>query len=355
MQNRQKVFLRNESIVHMGRRGKMNVSWLLAGAGDIAKKRVAPALAKGNGGSLVSVCDSHEDAAKHIANEYGIQEVYHSYDEALKNSAVDAVYIATPIFLHKDMAIKALESGKHVLVEKPMALSAREAAMMNDAADQAGRMLGVSYFRRYYNKYRHIKEMIDNGTFGKIVLVRLTYFSWYNPDPKDSKYWRVIPEKSGGGPLSDMATHMFDVMIGLLGMPESVYAKTETLVHDYAVEDAASMIMKLAGGARAVGTFHWCSKTWSHEFEIIGTEAKVKWHPYDAPSCVVTIGRDIQEVSLPPADNVHLPLIEDFNQVLLTKRGEEFPCFGREAAKTNILLDAVYQSSREQQEVLLKE
>ena len=148
-----------------------------------------------------------------------------------------------------------------------------------------------------------------------------------------------------------MGSHMFDVLIGLLGMPKSVYAKCDTLVHKFDVEDSAAIIMTMQNGAQVIASFNWNSKTWSHEFEIIGTEAKTKWHPYDSGKVIKTVGRDIQELDLPNAQNVHLPLVEDFEHAVLEGRDPIVPL--AEAVKTNILLDAVYESSETHKEVLL--
>jgi predicted dehydrogenase len=197
------------------------------------------------------------------------------------------------------------------------------------------------------------EEMIRAGQFGQLVLVRLTYFSWFNPAKDDTKYWRVVPELSGGGPISDMGTHMFDVLIGLLGLPASIWAKTATLTHGYAVEDSCVATLSMADGALGIVSLNWNSRTWSHEFEIVGTEAKLKWHPYDGDTVVKTVGRDVQEIRLPNAPNVHYPLIEDFVSAVLGHR--EPVVTAQEAEKTNRLVDALYRSAREEREVALAE
>jgi predicted dehydrogenase len=150
-----------------------------------------------------------------------------------------------------------------------------------------------------------------------------------------------------------MGTHMFDVLIGLFGMPETVFAKAETLVQPYAVEDASVAILTLPGGAQVLASFHWSSKTWSHEFEIVGTEAKVKWHPYDSDSVLKTVGRDTTEVPTPNAKNVHAPLVEDFVSAVL--EGRDPGVTAAEAARTNAVIDALYRSARERREVAVAE
>ena len=326
------------------------MNWLLLGAGDIAAKRILPALMAEPRCTVVAVCDLDEARAGELATSCGAT-AYTDYAAALSESGADAVYVATPVFLHVPHALQAIDAGKHVLVEKPMALNDAEARELAMAAEKSNCTCGVSYFRRFSSRYAMAEEMLKAGEFGQIVLIRMTYFSWFNPTKDDPKYWRVIPEKSGGGPLSDMGTHMFDVLIGLFGLPEKVCAKVETLTHDYAVEDSASAIMTMPGGAQVVCSFNWNSKTWSHEFEIIGTEAKVKWHPYDSPSVVKTVGRDIKEVETPNPENVHYPLVEDFVSAVEENRDPKITA--AEAVKTNLLLDAVYRSAKENREVSL--
>ena len=326
------------------------MNWLLLGAGDISQKRVLPALMTESRSAVVAVCDLDESRARDMAASCGAK-VFTDYAAALADSGADAVYVATPVFLHVLHAIQALTAGKHVLVEKPVALNYAEAQALVAVAEKTECKCGVSYFRRFSQKYDMARKMIEKDEFGQVVLIRMTYFSWFNPTTDDPKYWRVVPEKSGGGPLSDMGTHMFDVLIGLFGMPEKVYAKVATLTHDYAVEDSSAIVMTMPGGAQVIASFNWNSKTWSHEFEIVGTEAKVKWHPYDGPTVLKTVGRDISEVEAPNHENVHYPLVEDF--VSAVEEGREPAVTAAEAAGTNILLDAVYRSAEQNREVRL--
>lgn len=324
--------------------------WLLIGTGDIATKRIAPAIKSEPRSELYAVMDIIEERANEFVKQYPAR-VYTDFENAISDPSVDAVYIATPIFLHKKQSIRALRAGKHVLCEKPLALNTKEADEIVAAAAHTDKKFAVAYFRRCSPRYRMVQEMLKKSEFGQIVLVRMTYFSWFNPSEDDPKYWRVIPGKSGGGPISDMGTHMIDVLIGLFGLPKTVYAKVETLTHRCQAEDSSSIIMKLENGAHVVASFNWNSKTWSHEFEIIGTEAKVKWHPYDAPKIVKTVGREIDEIDLPNHDNVHYPLIEDFVSAVLEGRTPLVTAV--EAFKTTKVVDAIYESAAKNKEILL--
>lgn len=328
-----------------------SVNWLLVGTGDIARKRVAAALREAPDSRLTAVCDRDPTRATEAAREHGVTEVYDNFDTALRDADANAVYIATPVALHTSQTTAALQAGKHVLVEKPLGLTGAQAREAAAVADRAGLVAGCAYFRRCTPRYAMAEEMLEHGAFGQVVLVRLAYYSWFQPEPEHPKHWRVVREKGGGGPLADMGTHMFDILIGLFGMPRTVFARTDTLVNDWDVEDAAAVVMALGNGALVTASFHWNSKTWSHEFEIVGTEARVKWHPCDGAGVVKTVGREVQELDMPNAANVHLPLVTDFVEAVSQGRAPRIPL--GEAAKTNVLLDAVYASARAGKEVSL--
>ena len=320
------------------------VQWLLVGTGDIVRKRVGAALAP----RLCGVCGGRERAAA-IAKDHGATEVFDDLDTALRNTAANAVYVATPVHRHRREALAAIAAGKHVLIEKPLGLDGDDAQQIRDAAAGAGVTAGCAYYRRCFPRFAHLAQLLDRNALGRIVMVRTCYWSWFGPDPDDPKRWRVDPSRSGGGPLADMGSHMFDLLIALVGMPRSVFAVCNTLAHEYDVEDTAAVVMTLDNGAQVTADFGWNSKTWRHEFEIIGTEGKVLWAPADTGKVTVTLGRDIQELDLPNADNVHRPLVEDFEKAATSTRPPIVPL--ENAVSTNRLLDAIYRSSRSHREV----
>jgi len=327
------------------------VNWLLVGTGEIVRKRVAAALASGEGGRLAGICGGL-DRARAIADQFGVDEVYERLDQALAESRADCVYIATPVYRHAEEAIKALAAGKHVLIEKPLGLHEAGARRIVQAAESAGRRCGCAYYRRFFPRFAHLKGLLDRGALGKIVLVRTSYLAWFAPQADDPKAWRVDPRKGGGGPLADMGSHMLDLMIGLFGMPRTVFAKTDSLVHDYPVEDSSAVLMTLAGGVQVIASFGWSSKAWVHDFEVLGSQGAVRWSPADTGEVVVTVGRETQKIELPNAPNVHLPLIEDFNRSVMQDR--QPVATAAEALKTNLLLDAIYRSAATRQEILIE-
>lgn len=316
------------------------LTWLLVGAGDISQKRVAPAIASGGGRRLAGICDSSLERARALAARFCCAEVYTDLDEALERSSAQAVYLATPVFLHSRQAAQVLTAGRHVLVEKPLGVSAADALLALRAAESTNLRAGCAYFRRLSARYLHAKQMLQAGEFGRVVSVRMSYASWFAPESADAKYWRVERDQSGGGPLADMGSHMLDILIGLFGGAAVVGARTANLVHHYQVEDSAAAFLEVEGNIPAFVSCHWCSRTWVHEFEIIGSEARLKWDPFDSGPVLKTIGSQTESLDLPPAPNVHTPLLDDFELAVRLGRDPAVPL--REAYQTNVLLDAVY-------------
>jgi predicted dehydrogenase len=328
-----------------------DVRWLLVGTGDIANKRVAPALNAVPGSRLVSVCSRSGDRARTFAAQHGASESFERLEDALANTSANAVYIATPVNQHVPQLLQAIAAGKHVLAEKPLGLSATDAETAVQAADGKNLIAGCAYYRRCFERFKHARQMIADGRFGKVLAIRMVYHAGFNPAATDPKYWRVDPAQSGGGPLADMASHMIDILIGLFGLPASAFGNARTLIHSYAAEDTASFLLTMPDGAQVTGTFSWASDTWAHEFEIIGSKAKLRWAPCDTGKVIQTVGREITEIDLPPAANVHEPLIADFVDAVRTGRSPIVPL--AEAASTNRVIDAILLSSRQNRPVSL--
>jgi predicted dehydrogenase len=323
------------------------IRWGLVGTGAIANKRVGPGLVSAQNSKLVAVCDVVEDSLRAFADRFQIPHAYLSFDELLVNPEVDAVYLATPVFLHSSQAIQALKAGKHVLVEKPMALSVAEGEEMVQVARAMGKTLATAYYRRFFPKVQRAKQLIANDTLGKVVMVVSVYHTWYDPGPGAAGSWRTEKARAGGGVLWDMGSHRFDLLVGLFGMPTQVWAVTETLAHDYEVEDTASVYFKLVNGAQCMSTWQWSSQTWVDHLAIIGTRGKIVLEPVDSPNLTLYIGRGRSQErfdeQIPLPENVHLPMIQDFVDAIL--QGKDPVEVGEEGLKINRLLAAIDQSA----------
>lgn len=321
------------------------VNWALVGLGDIAKKRVGPAICSQPDSTLFACVTRRAESKRDIIESFRPRMIYNDVHEMLGDSNVDAVYLATPVFLHAPQAIAAMKAGKDVLVEKPMALNATEASRMCQVAQETGRRLAVAYYRRFWPRFQIVKDMVAQGEFGQVVLVRLAFHSWYRPEPGDSKAWRAALDRSGGGVLSDIGSHRLDLLAWWFGVPAQLVARADTLTHDYDVEDAVSMIMTLANGAHCTASFNWNSETWTDEIHVVGTQAKVTLAPCDGDEAIVTVGRDTKRQTIPKPDNAHYPIVDDFARAIIENRPPRFT--GADGSMSSRIMDAVYRSSRD--------
>jgi len=276
-------------------------NWIVIGIGDIVTRRVIPAIQGELRSHLYGLVT--RDPAK--AAPYNAR-AFTSLDEALQDPAVQAVYVGTPVFLHAPQTIQSLRAGKHVLCEKPMAMNEAEARTMGQAADETGKTFGVAYYRRFYPKVLRAKQLLEAGVIGKPVLAEATCHMWF--DGTGSRSWLVDPAKAGGGPLFDIASHRIDVLNFLFGQPLRATGQLSNVVHHYAVEDNATVMIEYAAGVRAVVDVRWHSRINRDECRIRGTDGEMELSSLNGSDLVYPGGRE----NLPNHANVHSPLIENF-------------------------------------------
>jgi 1,5-anhydro-D-fructose reductase (1,5-anhydro-D-mannitol-forming) len=284
------------------------LNWIVIGIGDITKRRVIPAIQAEPRSQLYGIVTRDREKAESYK-----AHVWKTLDEALTDSNVDAVYVATPVFLHAPQTIQSLRAGKHVVCEKPMAINEAEARAMLNAAKKSGKLFGVAYYRRTYPKVQRAKHLLESGVIGKPVLAELTSHGWF--DGSGSRSWLVDPAKAGGGPLYDIASHRIDVLNFLFGQPLRATGQLSRAVHHYAVEDNATVLIEYAGGVRGIVDVRWHSKVDRDECRIRGTDGEMDLTPLNGADLVYPGGHEM----LPPHSNLHYPVIENFVDAISDK------------------------------------
>jgi 1,5-anhydro-D-fructose reductase (1,5-anhydro-D-mannitol-forming) len=281
------------------------LNWIVIGIGDITIRRVIPAIQAEPRSNLYGLVtrDPAKAAPFHT-------RVWTTLEEALADSAVQrevqAVYVGTPVFLHAPQTIQSLRAGKHVLCEKPMAMNEPEARTMLQAAEQSGKSFGVAYYRRTYPKVQRAKQLLAAGAIGQPVVTELTCHGWF--DGTGSRSWLVDPAKAGGGPLFDIASHRIDVLNFLFGQPLRATGQLSNVVHHYAVEDNATVMIEYAGGVRGIVDVRWHSKVSRDECRIRGIDGEMELSPLNGPDLIYPGARE----SLSPHANLHYPMLENF-------------------------------------------
>ena len=222
-----------------------NVKFGILGCGMIASVH-ANAIKNIENAELVCVADNNLEIAQKFAQKHGI-EYFGSFIEMLKR--VDAVCICTPSFLHAQNTIDALKSGKHVVVEKPMALSVEDADRVIEESKKANRFVTVISQLRFSNDVQRLKKVVEEGLLGKISLCTLTMKYYRSKEYFASSSWKGKLAYDGGGALMNQGIHGVDLMQYIMGGVKNTKGKIATLCHNIEVEDTAVAIVEFNNGA----------------------------------------------------------------------------------------------------------
>lgn len=250
----------------------MKVRWGVIGCGGIAYRRTIPGLVKADNSELVAVMDTDLKAAERVAKEFNAEFFCGDINELLNCDKIDAVYIASPVFCHKEQVKAAAEKGKHILLEKPMGLTVKEALEIEEICNANGIKLGVGFMMRFNNLHETLKKSINEGDLGTIVSMRAQFTCWY---PEIEGAWRQKFALSGGGALMDMGIHCVDLIRYVSGLEaQEITSFVGNQIFKYEVEDAGSIIMRMNNGALAYvdAAFNIPDDAAVCKFEIYGTK-----------------------------------------------------------------------------------
>ncbi len=253
----------------------MTIRWGVIGAGGIADRRTIPeGIVPSPKCELAAVMDADPARAKAVAAKYGVRHCFTRIEDLLALKEVDAVYIATPNYLHHAQTLAAASAGKHVLVEKPFAMTLAEGEEMIAACQKAHVKLQAGYLMRFHAHHQRLKAMVEAGDLGQLVFGRAQLTCWY-PDIPGA--WRQDPAQGGGGALMDMGTHCLDLLEMFLGPIRELAAFARTLTFNYAVEDSATVLVRFQSGAQGVVdvNFNVPDEAAQNVLEVRGTKGAV--------------------------------------------------------------------------------
>lgn len=252
----------------------MKIRWAVIGAGGIAHRRTIPeGILKEENSQLVALVDANPKLAEELGKHYQVPS-YTEVEPVLADKDVDAVYIATPVFLHKQHVIAAAKAGKHILCEKPLSLNTEEAAEIAAVVESSGVKFQLGFMMRFHTAHQKIKQLLSEGKLGQPVFGRAQLTCWY---PPIEGAWRQDPALGGGGSVVDLASHCVDLLEMLFGPVVKVSAFTDSLTHDYPVEDSNVILLKFASGAHATvdNNFNVPDLSASNVLELYGTRGSV--------------------------------------------------------------------------------
>jgi predicted dehydrogenase len=286
------------------------VRWGILGTANIALEKVIPAMQKSELARVVAIASRDKAKARAAADLLGIPRAYGSYEELLDDPEIEAIYNPLPNHLHVPWSIRAADRGKHVLCEKPLALSASEARDLLGARDRTGVQIGEAFMVRTHPQWHKVKELLTAGRIGELRLVT-GHFSYYRRDPNNIRSrleW-------GGGALMDIGCYPITISRWLFDAePVEVVALVER-DPDMHVDRMASAILRFEEGQ---ATFSCASQLVLYQtMQIFGTAGRIAVEiPFNAPSdgeCRILVddGRDlagggIEAITFPPVDQYAL-------------------------------------------------
>lgn len=208
------------------------VKWGIAGCGRVTENTFIPALTVSRKGKLVSLYSRDINRAKSLAEKFGAQSFYNDYNDFLK-SDIDIVYVASENSRHHEQVIEAAKAGKHILCEKPLALTSEQGEEMVQACKANNVYLAINYPHRFHPLVVKARELIRDQKLGKLVSISLNF----NTDFPPSSNYRFKKALSGGGALRDLGTHMIDLLRFLGGEISGIDGVIDNLVYQGEVDD----------------------------------------------------------------------------------------------------------------------
>lgn len=296
------------------------VKWGLIGCGDIANKRVAPALKSLENCELLAVSRKKFELAGSFADKFGANKTFKTWQELLDCDEIDAVYIATPVNLHCEQTIAAAEAGKHVLCEKPMAIDPDECDRMIDSCKANNVKLGIAYYRHFYPIIKRIKQILSSGQIGPAVMVQVNAFAYFDPPADFSRSWFLKKAESGGGPMFDFGCHRIEVLLNIFGKIKSVKGFADNIIFDREVEDTCTAHIAFESGPKAILNVSHAVFERQDTLDIFGTKGSLHVPRLNGENLTIITAEKQWPEQHTPAANLHEPLIDDFARAVLENK-----------------------------------
>lgn len=321
----------------------MTIRWGILGCGDVARRRVAGAIHDDPGSELVAACRRNAEQLKSFCDDFEVPRGYTDEADLIADSDIDAVYVATPVDRHLPQTLAAAATGKHVLCEKPMAMSTAECDRMIAACEDAGVKLGVAYYRRFYPVIDRVRELIGDGRIGTVMSITAVTATPFTFSPGDDGYWRVVLEEGAGGALMDIGSHRLNLFLDLLGPVADVRGFCDTVAGDFAADDLAVFTLAFESGPAGILQCYFGVPLDPDEFVVLGTGGRLSATPLNSGELRIETAEGVASESHPPQANYNLPLITDFVAAIADDRAPRVD--GHEGRATNEVLERAYAAA----------
>ncbi len=319
------------------------IRWGMIGTGNVTEKKSAPSFNKIEHSRLVAVGNRTPEKAEDFAARHGIPTVHKDPFEVIHNPEVDIVYIATPPGSHMEYALEIIKAGKPLYIEKPMARTAEECRIINEAAEKAGLPVFVAYYRRGLDYFKKVKSIVDSGTLGKILHINLQqYYPARDEDyDRENLPWRVIPEDAGGGYFHDLGCHALDILFHIFGDPLEVSGKISNVGGLYEPEDSLSASLKLPNDLLLTGSWNFVTPPAFQRdlVEVYGEKGLLSFGIFSFKPITLNTGDHKETMAIIQPEHIQMPLIKTIVSEL--KGQGRCPSTGRTAEVTSEAMDII--------------
>lgn len=344
------------------------VRWGVIGAGGIADRRTIPGMMLCDNAELVAVMEINQELAEKCRAKWGCKKAYDNEAALLADPEIDAVYIASPVFLHAKQAMAAADAGKHILIEKPLAMTSEEGQKVIEYCKEKGVLIAAGLMMRFGAYVQAMKKAVAEGKIGRPVSAYAQFTCWY-PDMPGA--WRQKKANGAGGAMMDMGVHCIDLLQYILGSKaKDVAAFHDTLSFQYEVEDSSTVLLRMENGTQCVvqSNFNIPDDAAKWRIELFGDQGRLigdtvigqvdggtldamflgEQGGYDAQQDKKDGAREQIEVEF---GNMYAREVASFSNSILTGAPVEVPA--EEAVQVQRVMEAAYRSNGEARTIKL--
>lgn len=322
----------------------MLIRWGIIGASGVAHRRAMPAIKETQSAELMALMTRNIERSRQLARQHGAKRFYDNIDDILNDREIDAVYIATPVVFHQEQVIKAAESGKHILCEKPMSMNSQECSRMIEACDKNNVKLMLCFPMRFQPFHRQIRDIITSEKLGQIVEIRIQMVKWM---PMDQNAWRIDQKIGGGGALMDIGAHCLDLLRYLAGEFSEIVAFSTNRIFGWNVEETGTILTRFTRGGWGIADVSFTVPYSENLLEIYGTQGSIIVRAAEPPTTgwtekiITTGGTEVHQI---PSINLFKAIFEHFSRFI---EGLEAPVStGLDGLRNIEAIESAYESLR---------
>lgn len=288
------------------------IRWGMIGCGAVTEVKSGPGLYKSEHSTLLAVTSADLALSQSYAARHKVPKVYATPEELVQDAEIDAVYIATPPVVHKSLSLLVARAGKHVYVEKPMAMRFAECQEIIDECQRHDVRLYVAFYRRAMARFLKVREWLQAGVIGEVRCVKAVQHQ--PPASEDLSRatlpWRLLPEVAGAGKFLDMGVHTLDIFDFWFGPIVEAHGIASNQAGLYDVEDTVTATWRHAGGVQGFGSWCYVCGESQDQVEIIGSQGRIEMEFFsDQPLRLITAA-GVQQADIPNPQHVQQPFIQ---------------------------------------------